>query len=81
MTLAAVVDVTALLDNHEAVTGTQAGELVIWSLKTGKVGSCDDELNKSYWLRETVAKDVTASRNPTGINRGIGCFLKGADLE
>jgi len=38
MTLSAMVDVTTLLDNHEAVTGTMAGELVIWSLKTGKVG-------------------------------------------
>ena len=28
---------TAILDNHEAVTGTRKGEIVIWSMRTGKV--------------------------------------------
>ena len=31
-----VASVTAMLENHEAVTGTRAGELMIWSLRTGK---------------------------------------------
>jgi len=37
MTLPAAVEVTAILDNQEAVTGTFAGELIVWSLRTGKV--------------------------------------------
>jgi len=37
MTLAAAVEVTAILDNQEAVTGTFAGELIVWSLRHGKV--------------------------------------------
>lgn len=37
LTLAAAVEVTAILDNHEAVTGTFSGELIVWSLRTGKV--------------------------------------------
>jgi WD40 repeat protein len=36
LTLPAAVEVTAILENHEAVTGTLAGELVVWSLRTGK---------------------------------------------
>lgn len=28
--------VTAVLDNHEAITGTKRGELTIWSMRTGK---------------------------------------------
>ena len=27
---------TAVLDNHQAVTGTRLGDLIIWSMKTGK---------------------------------------------
>ena len=34
--LAAEVQVTIVLENHEAVTGTKAGVLVVWSLRTGK---------------------------------------------
>lgn len=34
--LAAEVQVTTVLENHEAVTGTKAGALVVWSLRTGK---------------------------------------------
>ena len=30
------VDCTAILGNHEAVTGTRKGELLIWSLRTGR---------------------------------------------
>ena len=37
LTLAAAVEVTAILDNQEAVTGTFAGELIVWSLRTGMV--------------------------------------------
>jgi len=37
MTLPAAVEVTAILDNQEAVTGTFSGELIVWSLRTGKV--------------------------------------------
>ena len=37
LTLSAAVEVTAILDNQEAVTGTFAGELIVWSLRTGKV--------------------------------------------
>lgn len=32
----ASTDCTAILDNHEAVTGTRQGELIIWSMRTGK---------------------------------------------
>jgi len=32
----ATAEVTAILDNHEAVTGTRQGELIIWSMRTGK---------------------------------------------
>ena len=31
-----LLQVTAVLDNHEAVTGTRQGELTIWSMRTGK---------------------------------------------
>ena len=34
--LNAQVEVTTVLENQEAVTGTRAGELVIWSMRTGK---------------------------------------------
>jgi len=37
LTLAAAVEVTVIIDNQQAVTGTFAGELIVWSLKTGKV--------------------------------------------
>ena len=33
----AVTEVTAVLGNHEVVTGTRSGELTIWSLRTGKL--------------------------------------------
>ena len=32
----AAVEVTALLNDKEAVTGTRRGEMVVWSLKTGR---------------------------------------------
>lgn len=32
----AVAECTAILENHEAVTGTRTGELTIWSMRTGK---------------------------------------------
>lgn len=32
----AVVDVTVTVDRHEVVTGTRAGQLTIWSLRSGK---------------------------------------------
>jgi len=34
--LDALAGVTAVLDNHEVVTGTRTGELTIWSMRTGK---------------------------------------------
>ena len=34
--LNAQVEVTTVLENQEAVTGTRAGELIIWSMRTGK---------------------------------------------
>ena len=37
LALDACADCTAILDNHEAVTGTRKGEIVIWSMRTGKV--------------------------------------------
>jgi leucine-rich repeat transmembrane neuronal protein 1/2 len=36
LALDADAEATAMLDNHEAVTGTRKGELTIWSLRTGK---------------------------------------------
>ena len=36
LALDAESDVTQMLPNHEAVTGTRKGELTIWSLRTGK---------------------------------------------
>lgn len=36
MALDAQVEVTAILENHEAVTGTKGGELIIWSIRTGR---------------------------------------------
>ncbi|CAH1790209.1 unnamed protein product [Owenia fusiformis] len=36
LALAADPQCTAVIGNHEAVTGTKIGELVVWSLKTGK---------------------------------------------
>ena len=36
LALDANADCTAVLDNHEAVTGTRKGELTIWSMRTGK---------------------------------------------
>ena len=36
LALDATAECTAVLDNHEAVTGTRKGELLIWSMKTGK---------------------------------------------
>ena len=38
MSLAAAVEVTVIIDNQEAVTGTFAGELIVWSLRHGRVG-------------------------------------------
>ncbi len=35
--LDACAECTAILDNHEAVTGTRNGELIVWSMRTGKV--------------------------------------------
>ena len=34
--LDANADCTAILDNHQVVTGTRNGDLIIWSMKTGK---------------------------------------------
>jgi WD40 repeat protein len=34
--LDAHAEVTVIIDNHEAVTGTRSGELTVWSLRTGK---------------------------------------------
>jgi len=34
--LDAQAEVTAVLENQEAVTGTRSGELIIWSMRTGK---------------------------------------------
>ena len=36
LALDANAECTAVLDNHEAVTGTHKGELTIWSMRTGK---------------------------------------------
>ena len=36
MALDASADCTVVLDNHEAVTGTRAGQLTVWSMRTGK---------------------------------------------
>jgi len=37
VTLNAVAKVSAALDDHEVVTGTRKGELVIWNMSSGKV--------------------------------------------
>ena len=36
LALDAAADCTAILSSHEAVTGTRNGELVVWSMRTGK---------------------------------------------
>ena len=36
LALDAVAECSAVLDNHEMVTGLRSGELVIWSMRTGK---------------------------------------------
>jgi len=36
LALDAVVDVTVIVDHHDAVTGTRSGQLVVWSLRSGK---------------------------------------------
>jgi len=36
LALDAVVDVTVIVDRHEAVTGTRSGQLTVWSLRSGK---------------------------------------------
>ncbi len=46
LALDACAECTAVMANHEAVTGTRSGELVIWSMRTGKP------------LRQLVSTDV-----------------------
>ena len=36
LALDAVAECSAVMDNHEMVTGLRSGELVIWSMRTGK---------------------------------------------
>jgi len=54
----AVVDVTKMLDNHEAITGTRSGELIIWSMRTGKT------------LRQLVSAPPSGSGGTLG-RRGV----------
>lgn len=60
------VDVTAILDNQEVVTGTRAGELIIWSMRTGKqlrqlVSPSRDAFSQTAHQREVT--DVCATRD------------------
>jgi WD40 repeat protein len=56
----ALVDVTKMLDNHEAITGTRSGELIIWSMRTGKT------------LRQLVSSPPPGSGGGTlGRSRGM----------
>jgi len=50
LALDAEAEVTAILSNNEAVTGTRSGELVIWSMRTGKL------------LRQLAATEIAGGR-------------------
>jgi len=59
--LDAQAECTAVLPNHEAVTGTRQGELVIWSMRTGKP------------LRQLVATGNKAMSLSRGGNMALAC--------
>ena len=59
LALDACAECTAVLDNHEAVTGTRSGELLIWSMRTGKP------------LRQLVSPTGSTTMTRMGISKSV----------
>jgi WD40 repeat protein len=69
MSLAANVDVTAILDNDQILTGTHAGELIVWSMNTGKsvrhLSPAHDREVKALAVSKDISVVVSASADTT----------------
>lgn len=83
--LAAEVQGTIILENHEAVTGTKTGALVVWSLPTGKqhrqlvAPSAEVTGGRAH---QTEVKDLVVSKDGQYmVSASADCTLKLWNLE